>query len=124
MVKFYFATGKADLASGANAALADVAKAVAAGKRAVVSGYHDASGDPAKNAELAKQRAVAVRDALKAAGIPDDKVELKKPEAITGTGDPRRGRVAWRGERCSQAWLRSARTARSATTGPFFHVQG
>ena len=46
-----------------------MAAAVAAGKRAVVSGYHDASGDPEKNAELARQRAVAVRDALKAAGI-------------------------------------------------------
>ena len=87
VVKFYFATGKAELAGGANDALADVAKGVAAGKKAVVSGYTDATGDPAMNEELAKQRALAVSAALKAAGIPDDKVELKKPEAITGTGD-------------------------------------
>jgi K(+)-stimulated pyrophosphate-energized sodium pump len=80
VVKFYFASGKADVATGGAAALADVIKAVAGGKKAVISGYHDASGDPAKNAELAKQRAMNVRDALKAAGIAEDKVELKKPE--------------------------------------------
>jgi K(+)-stimulated pyrophosphate-energized sodium pump len=68
------------VATGGAAALADVIKAVAGGKKAVISGYHDASGDPAKNAELAKQRAMNVRDALKAAGVAEDKVELKKPE--------------------------------------------
>ena len=40
-------------------------------------------GDPVKNAELAKQRALAVRDALKAAGIAEDKIELQKPTDIT-----------------------------------------
>ena len=86
VVKFYFASGKADLATGADAALADVAKGVAGGRRAVVSGYTDATGDPAKNEELAKQRAIAVGAALKAAGIADDKMELKKPEVLTGSG--------------------------------------
>jgi K(+)-stimulated pyrophosphate-energized sodium pump len=80
VVKFYFASGKADVADGGAAALADVVKAVTGGKKAVISGYHDASGDPAKNAELAKQRAMNVQAALKAAGVADDKVELKKPE--------------------------------------------
>ncbi|MDQ2778551.1 MAG: sodium-translocating pyrophosphatase [Pseudomonadota bacterium] len=84
IVKFYFASASAELAAGADAALADVAKGVAAGQKAVVSGYADASGDPEKNAELAKQRAMAVASALKAAGIPDDKVEMKKPETTTG----------------------------------------
>ncbi|MGC3985731.1 MAG: sodium-translocating pyrophosphatase [Pseudorhodoferax sp.] len=92
VVKFYFATAKADLATGSEAALAEVAKAVAAGKRAVVSGYHDASGDPAKNAELARQRALAVRDALKTAGVPEDKVELSKPEQTTADGPPAEAR--------------------------------
>jgi K(+)-stimulated pyrophosphate-energized sodium pump len=87
VVKFYFASAKSDLATGADAALADVAKGVAAGKKAVLSGFTDASGDPAKNQELAKQRAFAVRDALKAAGIAEDKIELKKPEVLTGSGD-------------------------------------
>ncbi|WP_295642009.1 sodium/proton-translocating pyrophosphatase, partial [uncultured Methylibium sp.] len=82
VVKFYFATASAAVADGAAAALADVAKGVAGGKKAVVSGFHDSTGDPAKNEELAKQRALAVRDALKAAGVAEDKVELKKPEQL------------------------------------------
>jgi outer membrane protein OmpA-like peptidoglycan-associated protein len=66
VVKFYFASGKADVATGGNEALAEIVKAAAAGKKVLISGFHDASGDPALNAELAKQRAMAVRDALKA----------------------------------------------------------
>ena len=87
VVKFFFANAKAELAAGAPTALADVIKGVAEGKKAVVSGYNDATGDPEKNAELAKQRAFAVRDALKALGVADDKIELKKPEQTTVGGD-------------------------------------
>ena len=87
IVKFYFATGKADVANGADEALADVAKGVASGKKALVSGYHDTTGDAAVNEELAKQRAVAVRIVLVRIGVPEDKVELKKPEVSTGSGD-------------------------------------
>lgn len=86
VVKFFFATGKADVAMGANEALANVVTAVSAGQQAVISGFHDASGDPVQNAELAKQRAIAVRDALVALGVPQDKVELKKPEEAMATG--------------------------------------
>lgn len=86
VVKFYFATAKAEPAAGANEALADVVKGVAEGKKAVVCGFHDATGDAALNAELAKQRAVAVAEALKALGVAEDKVELKKPEETTATG--------------------------------------
>jgi len=87
VVKFYFASAKADLAAGANKALADVVKGVAEGKKAVISGFHDATGDAALNAELAKQRAFAVRDALKGLGVAEDKIELKKPEETTATGN-------------------------------------
>ena len=86
VVKFYFATGKADLAAGANEALADIVKGVAAGQKAVVSGFHDATGDAAQNAELAKNRALAVRDALQALGVAEGSIELKKPEATQGSG--------------------------------------
>ncbi len=86
VVKFYFASAKADLAAGANEALADVVKGIAEGKKAVVSGFHDATGDAAANAELAKQRAFAVRDALKGLGVAEDKIELKKPEETTASG--------------------------------------
>jgi outer membrane protein OmpA-like peptidoglycan-associated protein len=86
VVKFYFASGKSDVAAGGNEALADVVKAVAGGKKAVVSGFHDATGDLAKNEELSKVRAFAVRDALKALGVAEDKIELKKPENMLATG--------------------------------------
>ncbi len=87
VVKFYFASAKADLAAGAAEALAETVKGVQAGRKAVISGFHDATGDAAKNEELAKQRAFAVRDALKALGVAEDRVELKKPELTTGTGN-------------------------------------
>jgi outer membrane protein OmpA-like peptidoglycan-associated protein len=83
VVKFYFASGKSEVAAGGNEALADVVKAIAVGKKAVVSGFNDATGDAAKNAELSKARAFAVRDALKALGVAEDKIELKKPENTT-----------------------------------------
>ncbi len=86
VVKFYFASGSAELAPGAADALGDVVKGVAAGQTAVISGFHDVTGDPAQNEELAKQRAFAVRDALMALGIGDDKLDLKKPEVTTATG--------------------------------------
>ncbi len=87
VVKFYFVTGKADLAPGSAEALTSVVKATKDGQTALVSGYHDASGDAAKNAELAKQRAMAVQAALVSAGAPADKVELAKP-AETQIGGP------------------------------------
>lgn len=86
VVKFYFASGKADLAAGASEALTDVVKGAQAGRKLVISGFHDATGNAAQNAELAKQRALAVRDALTAAGVAQGQIELKKPEQITGSG--------------------------------------
>ena len=86
VAKFYFATGKSDIASNAAGPLADISRQVASGGSAVVSGFNDPTGDAAKNEELAKQRAFAVRDALKGAGIAEDKIQLKKPETTTGTG--------------------------------------
>jgi outer membrane protein OmpA-like peptidoglycan-associated protein len=86
VVKFYFASGKADLATGANDALAAVVTGVAGGKKALVSGFHDATGDAAKNEELSKQRAFAVRDALVQLGVAQDRIELKKPEETAVAG--------------------------------------
>ncbi|MDB5778617.1 MAG: OmpA/MotB domain protein [Polaromonas sp.] len=84
IVKFYFASGKADLALGASEALLDVVKGAQAGRKVAVSGFHDATGNAEQNAELAKQRALAVRNALTAAGVPESQIELKKPEQIAG----------------------------------------
>ena len=86
VVKFYFASGKSALAPGAADALGQVVKEVAAGKRAVVSGFHDATGSAAANADLARQRALAVRNALQSLGVAGDKIELKKPEQLQAVG--------------------------------------
>lgn len=85
IVKFYFASGKADLAAGASEALTDVVKGAQAGRKVAISGFHDATGNADQNAELAKQRALAVRDALTTAGVPESQIELKKPEQIEGS---------------------------------------
>ena len=71
--------------AGANAAI-EIA-GVKAGQRAVISGYTDSTGDAEKNAELAKQRAFAVRDALVALGVAEGKLDLKKPEAVENAGN-------------------------------------
>ncbi|MDO4247845.1 MAG: OmpA family protein [Neisseria sp.] len=88
VVKFYFATGKADLADNAEEALKDVLAGVREGKKAVVSGYNDSTGNAAANEELSKNRALAVRNALLGFGVPESQIELRKPENTeAGQGD-------------------------------------
>jgi outer membrane protein OmpA-like peptidoglycan-associated protein len=82
VVKFFFASGKAELAKDGVAALKDVVAGVKAGKKAVISGYVDNTGDPEKNKQVAKERAFAVRDLLKIAGVSEESVVLQKPEDI------------------------------------------
>jgi outer membrane protein OmpA-like peptidoglycan-associated protein len=63
--------------SKAIAGAADAAKKD--GAKLAVTGYTDRTGDAAKNEELAKQRAQAVRDALVAAGVPATSIEMRPP---------------------------------------------
>lgn len=86
VVKFYFATGKTDVAIGGNEALADVVRGVAHGKRARISGFHDATGNAAANAKLAKQRAMAVHSTLLSLGADKNMIELLKPEHTQASG--------------------------------------
>jgi outer membrane protein OmpA-like peptidoglycan-associated protein len=90
----YFAVGKAELPADAAAAMAAIKQAATAtpNKKLVLSGFHDASGDPAKNAELAKNRAKAVRAALQAEGIAPERIALRKPESTTGDGSSQEAR--------------------------------
>ena len=66
-----FESGKAELAADAAPAVKAVADFLAAnaGAKAQLSGFVDATGPADVNKELAKKRAVAVRDALTAAGV-------------------------------------------------------
>lgn len=93
VVKFFFASGKAELPEGGPQALADVIAGAKAGKTAMVSGYVDSTGNANQNKELAKQRAFAVRDLLTGAGVPADKIELKKPDDIQAGTGPQARRV-------------------------------
>ncbi|KIQ26827.1 membrane protein [Variovorax paradoxus] len=87
VVNFYFATGSADLAPGAAEALAAVIKGVESGRKVVVSGFHDTTGDAAINESLAKKRAEMVRDVLVGLGVPAGKIDLHKPEVTAGSGN-------------------------------------
>jgi outer membrane protein OmpA-like peptidoglycan-associated protein len=90
----FFASASAALPEGAAAEIAKVQAALAAApaRKVVLSGFHDASGDPAKNAELAKERAKAVRDGLKSAGVDAARIALRKPEVTTGDGNSQEAR--------------------------------
>ncbi|MDO5652855.1 MAG: OmpA family protein [Brachymonas sp.] len=95
VVQFYFASGKAEIAKGAKEALAEAVAAAKAGKKLIISGYHDSTGSAELNAELAKQRAFSVRDALLAEGVAESSMDLKKPEFMPQTdgADARARRV-------------------------------
>ena len=89
LIKLYFDSGKAELPTNA---AEEVAKVVAKlqeepAKLVLISGYHDETGGAAVIAEVAKARALAVKDALIGAGIPADKVNLRKPAITLGGGE-------------------------------------
>ena len=99
VVKLYFVTGKADLRrcrSQARTARRQGQGRRQEGKDLRVPRRHRRPRP--QNQELAKQRAIAVRDQLKQ-WVAEDKVELAKPELTQGSGDnaeARRVEVSWR----------------------------
>ncbi len=92
--KLYFETGSATLPPDAQPLLDQAADRARASLTAtvIVSGFVDASGDPAANAELARNRALAVRHALEADGVPPHAIQLSKPGNIVAGGDAREAR--------------------------------
>ena len=82
--RVFFDVDKSELQADAIAALAPAVKALAdaPGKKLVIVGFHDATGDPAHNAELAKQRAKSVQAALTAQGADAARLQLRKPEQM------------------------------------------
>jgi len=92
-LRLYFELGQASLSPEAVSALSAVAeRARSSGDTVYISGFHDASGSAAANAELAKQRALAVRHALEADGVPPAQLVLRRPALTLGDGDPREAR--------------------------------
>ncbi len=90
----FFATGQAAVPVDAKNSLEVIRAAAmgAANKRLVLSGFHDTTGDPVKNAELAKERAKSVRAALAKAGVPESRIVLRKPESTAGEGSNQEAR--------------------------------
>lgn len=60
--------------------------------KATISGFHDPSGSRTRNIELARNRALAVKEALEKAGVAPARLNMEKPVETTGTGDPAEAR--------------------------------
>lgn len=82
----YFETAKSDVTNELSTESADLKSYLDshADARLSVSGYVDPRGNADFNAQLAKDRATKVRDALVAAGIAADRIDLDKPADIVG----------------------------------------
>jgi outer membrane protein OmpA-like peptidoglycan-associated protein len=95
--KVYFEVGAAALGADGSKTLGAVAEMIKKdGLKVTLTGYTDKTGDVAKNEELARSRATAVSDALKAAGVAEANIEMKPPmfvEVGAAGGDAEARRV-------------------------------
>lgn len=93
VAKFYFATAKTDVAEGAETVVAEVIAAGKEGKKLVISGFADSTGNAVANEKLSKDRANAVKAFFEAQGVDAANIELRKPENTTGAvGNDAEGR--------------------------------
>ena len=93
VAKFFFATGKNDVAEGAEQVVADLIEDGKDGKKLVISGFADSTGNAASNQELSKKRAQAVQAFFEAHGVKAGNIELRKPKSTTGAeGNDAEGR--------------------------------
>jgi K(+)-stimulated pyrophosphate-energized sodium pump len=92
--KVYFDSNSASTPAGTAKMLEELVaySKTSANTKLSISGFHDKTGDASKNHELAKKRAMGVRDLLIAAGVPEDRIMLQKPVETTGAGDDREAR--------------------------------
>ena len=91
----FFATGASALDAEASAVLKAAVEHLKAHPdvKIALSGFVDSTGNADANAELAKNRATAVRNALETGGVAADRIDLRKPEVITAAqGADREGR--------------------------------
>lgn len=92
-VSVHFEAGKSTLDAEAMRLLKGLVPAMKGGRNPIdVTGFADTSGNRAANIELAKNRAIAVREALIAEGLPADRVRLQAPREVTGSGSDRDAR--------------------------------
>ena len=95
--KVYFDVGSAAVGAEGSKTMAKVADLIKKDNlKVAITGYTDKTGDVAKNEELAKSRALAVRDALKTGGVAEANLAMKPPlfvEAGAGGSDAEARRV-------------------------------
>jgi outer membrane protein OmpA-like peptidoglycan-associated protein len=95
--KVYFDIGSAVVGADGGKTIAAVGDMIKKDNlKVAITGYTDKTGDAAKNEELAKARAGAVRDTLKAAGVAEANMEMKPPffvEVGAGGSDAEARRV-------------------------------
>jgi hypothetical protein len=95
--KIYFEVGSPSVGADGGKTVSTVADMIKKDAlKVTVTGYTDKTGDVVKNEELAKNRASAVRDALKAAGVPETSIDMRPPMFVeTGAagGDAEARRV-------------------------------
>jgi outer membrane protein OmpA-like peptidoglycan-associated protein len=87
--RVHFDSGSDDISAAGKRILDGYAQALKVNPQAQVdlSGFADPTGDAAKNLELAKMRAMTVRDTLVAAGVAGERIALVKPtDVIVGQG--------------------------------------
>ena len=89
LARLYFDSASAQLPADAAEQMAGVMATLNSDLNATarISGFHDATGDADFNADLAKQRAIAVQAMMEEAGIAADRIEMDKPMLTTGSGD-------------------------------------
>lgn len=90
----YYDTNKAVVTADSKKTLDDVIGHLKAnaGAKVEITGYTDKQGNLQNNMELAKNRAVGVRDALVAAGVAKDRINMKPPATVEAGGDPQQAR--------------------------------
>ena len=84
MIKFYFAVGMSRIAKNANAIAKETIVAGKSGKKLIISGYTDSTGNAKNNELLSKKRAEAVKAFFIKHGVSAKNIELRRPESTIG----------------------------------------
>jgi outer membrane protein OmpA-like peptidoglycan-associated protein len=91
--RVYFESGETSIDQEDRIKLASVAgSARDADREVAITGYTDSTGDRDQNLEVAKNRAVAVREVLVAEGVAESKITMAPPAEVTGTGTDQEAR--------------------------------
>jgi membrane fusion protein, multidrug efflux system len=84
----FFTTGSAALDATAQGLIATLAGTHASDtRRFAITGYTDPTGTTERNVDLARRRAVAVRDALTTAGVDAARIDMRPPRDVEAAGN-------------------------------------